>query len=201
MDNKNNCLLYGASGHGKVVFDTLKSRGISVPVIFDDDSKIENVVNIKVSLYTKDLYNNVKLIISIGNNRVRKHLSTIINHSYFTITHRNSIIDDTVVINEGSVVFAGAIIQSSTIIGKHVIINTKASVDHDCVIGDFVHIAPGATICGGVKVEEGTFIGAGAVVLPNVKIGKWVVVGAGAVVIKNIEDNEAWVGNPARKIK
>lgn len=190
--------LYGASGHAKVIIDILRSAGIEVKALFDDNPAI-------VKLYGKTVLGKYAgqelespIIISIGDNRIRAKLATNFNFQYGSAIHPDSIISSSVQIQEGTVVMQGVVVQADTKIGRHVIVNTKASVDHDCLIGDYAHISPGAILCGGVQVGEGTHVGAGAVVLPLVKIGKWCKIGAGAVVIKDVPDGVIAVGNPAR---
>lgn len=191
--------LYGAGGHAKVVMDVLKSNNLTVSEIYDDNSEIKIFENIPV--VQKNICS--PLIISIGNNIVRKKITEkfpeIIYHS--AIGANSAIVSDNVKIDVGTVVMQGVVIQHSAKIGKHCIINTAASVDHDCRIGDFVHIAPHSTICGNVEIGEGTLIGAGAIVTPNIKIGKWATIGAGAVVIRDVPDYAVVVGNPAKIIK
>lgn len=195
-------ILYGASGHAKVIIDILSKRGDNIELVFDDNPNVKELLSYSVSAkYDIEQFHASDLIISIGNNVIRKKISYKVKHSFGKAVHSNAVVADSVVVCEGSVIFANVVVQSSTTIGKHVIINTRASVDHDCNIGDFVHIAPGATVCGGVVIGEGAFVGAGAIVIPNISIGKWATIGAGAVVMKNIGNNETWVGNPARRIK
>jgi sugar O-acyltransferase (sialic acid O-acetyltransferase NeuD family) len=195
-------ILYGASGHAKVIIDSCLSIAKEVVLLFDDNPSIKELGSIEViNGYQSKKFPNEELIISVGDNKIRQVLAEKISHKFGIVCHASAFISDCSCISEGSVVFAHATIQPATLIGKHCIINTKASVDHDCKIDDFVHIAPGATICGGVLVGEGAFIGAGAVVLPNIKIGNWTVIGAGSVVTKDVPDFEIWVGNPAHKIK
>jgi sugar O-acyltransferase (sialic acid O-acetyltransferase NeuD family) len=195
-------LLYGASGHGKVVIDCLESQLIGIDGIFDDDVNKVGLLNYQIlGKYTTAKFSNEKLIISIGDNQIRKKVSAIIRHKFGVAIHASSVVSKTVTIGEGSVIFHKAVIQSSTKVGKHVIINTAASVDHDCVIDNFAHISPNATLCGNIKIGEGTHVGAGATIIPNIKIGKWSIIGAGCVVIKNVPDNVLVVGNPGRIIK
>lgn len=194
-------ILYGASGHAKVIIDSIIANEGSVKFLFDDNPSIKELLSIKVyHNYNSQRGENIELVVSIGDNEIRKKIAEQVTHKFGKIIHPKAYISKLAIIEEGTVVFANSVVQTSTGIGKHVIINTRASVDHDCKISDYAHIAPGATICGGVSIGEGTFIGAGAIVLPNMKIGKWAKIGAGAVVIRDISDNETWVGNPARKI-
>lgn len=192
--------LFGASGHGKVIFDILQAEGKNVGVFFDDNPHCEFIGSLRV-LSTKESPVSGRLIISIGNNKIRRSISERFNALEFdTAIHPDSIISPSAEIGKGTVVMAGAIIQAEAVIGKHCIINTGASIDHECQIGDFSHVSPHATLCGNVSIGEGTWIGAGAVVSPGIKIGKWAIVGAGAVVISDVADNTTVVGVPAKEI-
>ena len=190
--------LYGASGHAKVIIDIIKSMGMPIDGIFDDNINIFNLKGFDVKHNWKG---ESPIIISIGYNEVRKRIAEKLNCKFAKAIHSSAIISPSVSIGEGSVVVAGAIINADAIVGKHCIINTGASVGHECVISDFVHIAPHSTLCGNVYVGEGSWVGAGAVVIPGIKIGKWCTIGAGAVVIRDVPDNAVVAGVPAKVIK
>jgi acetyltransferase EpsM len=194
-------ILYGASGHARVIRDILISEGKEIKAFFDDNQNLNIFESIPVYRYDKNLYPNEQVIISIGNNLIRKRLSLLVSHNFGNGFHKTSIIGSYVKIEIGTVLMQGSIVQSNVQIGKHVIINTAATVDHDCVINDFVHISPNATLCGNVIVGEGTQIGAGSTIIPGVKIGMWCTIGAGTVVINDVPDYGVVVGNPARIIK
>lgn len=200
MENK--VSLYGASGHCKVIIDILQKNNVSINTIIDDSHNVETIFNHSVvhssKINLKELSN---IIIAIGNNAIRKKIATSISNSFAKAIHCNAIIGNHVIVEEGTVIMAGAVINSNTTIGKHCIINTGAIVEHDCVVEDYVHISPKAAIAGGVIVKQGTHIGIGASVLQEVKIGKWVVVGAGSVVLTDLPDYAVAVGNPAKIIK
>jgi len=195
-------ILFGASGHCKVIIDCLESQGKNIVGIFDDDLTKTKLLNYEViGKYDAQKFKNEELIISIGDNRTRKSVSKLIKHKFGVAIHKSAVISRNVFIGGGTVIMHNSVLQSSVVISKHVIINTAASVDHDCFIEDLVHISPNATICGNVKVGEGTHIGAGAIVIPNISIGKWCVIGAGAVITKNIPDYSVVVGVPGKIIK
>ncbi|WKK67369.1 acetyltransferase [Lutimonas zeaxanthinifaciens] len=194
-------VLYGASGHAKVVIDILKRNNINVSRILDDNVELEFLNGFPVTHRGKINDIHEELIITIGDNRIRKVIVDQNSFNYGNAIHPSSVTDNTVKIGEGSVVMAGAVINADTFIGKHCIVNTSASIDHDCSLQDYVHISPNATICGGIKIGEGTQIGAGAVIMPNLKIGEWCKIGAGAVVISDVPDGATIVGNPGRNIK
>lgn len=199
---ENNILLYGASGHGKVIVDILLANSVNIIAIIDDHPKFEHVLGIPVVFSSEfDLSTIQNMIISIGNNRVRQTISGQIKVNYPTAIHPTALLSKSVVVGEGTVIMAGAVLNPEVSIGKHAIVNTGAIIDHDCVIDDFAHISPGASLAGNVKVGEGTHIGIGATVIQGITIGKWATIGAGAVIIKDVPDFAVVVGNPGKIIK
>lgn len=190
--------LYGASGHAKVIIDILNDSGIPVNGLIDDNESLESLMGYPVVHGLTDLS---PVIVSIGNNPIRKKVVGKLTGTFGKAIHPTAILSPHATVGEGSVVMQGAIVQSGTTIGNHCIINTGASVDHECVIEDFVHVSPHACLCGGVTVGEGTHIGAGATVIPGIKIGRWSVIGAGSVVIRDVPDGVTVAGNPARLIR
>lgn len=191
-------ILYGASGHGKVVYETLAG---DVQHFFDDNEEITIFMGAETSKYNREILVEQEVVITIGDNTLRNKIAKKVRHSFGIVVAESAEISPSAQVGEGSQILQGAIVQAASIIGKHSIINTGASVDHDCKIGDFCHIAPQTTLCGNVTVGEGTLIGAGSVVVPGITIGKWCTIGAGTVVINDIPDYATVVGNPARVIK
>ena len=196
-------ILLGASGHAKVILDTLSSMGIMVEGLYDDD---QNKAKFKgfdiIGPISKAGLRRGKCIISIGDNEIRKRIAQINGDLEFgNAIHPNATISESVSIGTGTVVMPGVVVNTDTEIGEHCIINTSCSIDHDCMIESFAHISPNATLAGNVSVGEGAHIGAGSVVIPGIKIGKWSKVGAGAVVIRDVADFETVVGNPAQPLK
>lgn len=196
-------IVYGASGHGKVIIEILENMGVEDITVWDDADIAtvwEHYVQKPAPAGTpvED-----KLVISMGNNGTRKKVAERLSGdvSFGKAIHPSATVSSRCFIGEGSVVMAGATLNSDTNVGKHCIINTSASVDHDCVVADYAHISPNATLSGDVQVGEGTHVGAGAVVIQGMRIGKWCTIGAGAVVINDIPDYATAVGNPARIIK
>jgi sugar O-acyltransferase (sialic acid O-acetyltransferase NeuD family) len=192
-------ILYGASGHGKVIADILKECGID-QILFWDDANTVALAGYNVIKTPGDFKGiSDKVLISIGNNEIRKKIADKLNEklSFFNAIHPKAVISTKTVIENGTAIMAGAVINCDTRIGRHCIINTSSSVDHDCVLEDYVHISPNATLCGDVYVGEGSQVGAGSVIIPGIRIGKWCTVGAGAVVIKDVPDYATVIGNPA----
>lgn len=188
--------LYGGGGHCKVVVEILRSQGVEVECIVDDNPRCDSYRGIPV---VRTAQTSGPLIVTIGNCGIRRRIAeSVAVESFFTAVHPNAIVAPGVVIGEGSVVCAGAIVQPDARIGRHCIVNTRSVVEHDVRLGDYVHVASGATVCGGVEIGEGSWIGAGSVVRQGIRIGKNCMIGAGSVVVKDIPDGVTAYGNPCR---
>lgn len=195
-------ILFGASGHAKVIIDILEKNGTVIDFLVDANSELKELQSYQVvhgDAFVSNSDNEV--IVSIGSNRIRKDVVQLLKTGFTWAIHPSVILGDDVSIGPGTVVMAGVVINSSTSIGSHAIVNTSASVDHDCEIMDFTHISPKATLCGNIRIGEGTHVGAGATIIPNIRVGKWTTIGAGAVVISDVPDYAVVVGNPGRIIK
>jgi len=192
-------ILYGASGHCKVIIDILEALQIPIDFIVDDNPVITELLGYEVRR-NSGVYD--EAIVAIGACEIRRQIVRSIRvRRYPTVIHPTAIISPRAAIGCGTVVMQGAIVQSSAAIGSHNIINTGASVEHDCRLSDFVHIASHATLTGGVQIGEGTWIGAGSVIRQGITIGAGTMIGAGSVVVKDIPANVVAFGNPCRVIR
>lgn len=204
-------VVFGASGHAKVVIDILERQGLyEIAFLVDDDPGLKGT-----RFYGHDIVGgkqellNIKDqicggIVAIGNNKARISVAKWLTDNQIDLVsaiHPSVQLGRGVTVAAGTVIMAGAIINSDSRIGRNSIVNTKASIDHDCTIGDGVHIAPGATLCGTVSVGDGTFVCAGVTIIPNLTIGRNALIGAGSTVIHDVYDHELVVGSPARSIK
>jgi acetyltransferase EpsM len=194
-------IIFGAGGHGCVVFDQLTSLGLSE--IFFCDDNVETCLGYKVyKTFEIDFTKIEGAIVAIGDNNVRQKIVEQFNLNYINAISKHSIISSmNVSIGCGVVVMPGAIININAKVGDHAIINSGSIVEHDCILEDFVHVSPGAILCGGVLIGKGTHIGAGAKIIPNIKIGQYCKIGAGAVITKDIPDNSLVIGMPGRVVK
>jgi sugar O-acyltransferase (sialic acid O-acetyltransferase NeuD family) len=207
-------VIWGGTGHARVIRDALDTRRWNVVAVFDRreiPSPFEDVplfVGIDGFMHwiqTSAKSQTIAACVAIGGTDARSRLDTanflrLQGLALPTITHRTAFVAKTAIHGDGCQVLAQAAVCANARLGCSVIINTASSVDHDCVIGDSVHIAPGARVAGEVVIEECAFVGTGAVVLPRVRIGAGAIVGAGAVVTKDVPAGVAVAGNPARPI-
>lgn len=201
----------GAGGHSKVIQDLIKlNENNQIIALLDDkytnltfkDDRYLGPIDSAIELL--NIHTDIKFIIAIGNNEVRKNIVNTLTFNedcYATLIHPTAWISPSVTIGVGTVVMPHAVINTDSCIGNHTIINTGAIIEHDNRISNFVHVSPKATLTGGVEVGEGVHIGAGTSVIPNIKIGEWATIGAGATVIKSIPSSCTAVGVPAKVIK
>lgn len=193
-------ILYGASGHGKVIMEILEANNLVPDAVWDDAPKdhfLGHTVYAPSFTQTRELYD---IIISIGDNSIRRKIALRIKGQcrFITAVHPTAMVSQRSTIGAGSVVMPGVIINADSRIGAHCILNTQCVVEHDCIVSDFAHISPHATLCGNVQIGEGTHVGAGATIIPGVKIGAGCIIGAGSVVIGDVPDNVLVAGNPGK---
>ena len=192
-------LIYGASGHGKVIADIALLNGYE-EIIFYDDDKNKNFID-KYEITHEFPEDDYDLIVAIGDNDTREKISLKTDKKQVTLIHPEAVVARDVEIGEGCTVMARAVINSGSRLGKGVIVNTCASVDHDNIIEDYVHVSVNAHTAGNVKIGKRSFIGMGALVINNITIVEDTTVGAGAVIVEDINEKGTYAGVPARKIK
>ena len=193
--------IYGAGGHGKVVWDAMQKSNLKCEG-FIDDQVLNQWMDLPVfaSSFLNDL-NGIELHIAIGNCKAREEVvNKFENLKFVSIYHPDAIISSRARIEAGTFLAAGSIIGPDAYVGKHTIVNHHAVIDHDSSVGDFCHIAPHASLGGGVKVGQGVLIGAGAIVLPGFTINDYATVGAGSIVTHDIASGITVMGNPARAV-
>ena len=210
---KRTLVIWGASGHAKVVADVIRLQGEYEIVGFLDDVYIERhnqkffqstILGGREQLDFLQHKGVKNIIFGFGDPFARLKLSHFVQEKGFTLAtaiHPHAIVADSVVVNAGTVIVAGAVINPGTIIDENVIVNTLASVDHDCVIGEGTNIGPGVHIGGNVRLGKATQVGIGATIINNIRVGSFSVIGAGSVVVKDIPDGVVAYGVPARIIK
>ncbi len=194
-------LIYGAGGHGRVLFSAARAAGVVINSVFDDDLRWRDWCTMAVIAYDELLYPEDQIVIAIGKNEIREKVADHLRHSFGNIFHPSALIEHDVSSGEGNAVLHRSVLQTGVVLGNHVIVNTGAIVEHDCRIGDFVHIAPGSVLCGGVEIGDRTLIGAGSVVVQGISIGKDCLICAGSVVTRNVPDFAVVRGSPAQVIR
>ena len=208
--NGGRLLIFGASGHGKVVGDcAIAAAGWGELRYFDDRWPMLGTCGPWSVAGTGEAFfaeagAGGQAFVAIGNVVTRLawlHRLQAAGISVATVIHSHSVISPHAVIGEGGLVVAGAVVNIDARLGLGCIINTAATVDHDCLLGDGVHVCPGAHLAGDVQVGESSWLGIGCAVRQGIRIGSGVTVGAGAVVVADVPDGLTVVGVPARPLK
>ena len=105
---------------GKVVADIAKLNGYKEIIFLDDDISKRQCGSYLVVGTTKEIKLYIKeydLIVAIGNNFIREKITRILDQygiKQRTLIHPSAVIDDTVTIEEGTVVMANVVINDVT---------------------------------------------------------------------------------------
>jgi sugar O-acyltransferase (sialic acid O-acetyltransferase NeuD family) len=210
VKGKRSAIVYGASGHGKVVADILRASGVKVEGFVDDNPKLREgspgfaILGDARWLAREAARRSLSVALGIGDNFARRSVAECIVRSNATIisaVHPSATISTSATISCGVVVMANAVVNADAVIGCGVIINTAAIVEHDCVVGNYAHLSPKAAIGGHVEIGDLAWLGIGCSVIPDLKVGKGSIIGAGATVITDIDEWVVAIGTPARTLK
>jgi len=210
---KEKVVIWGASGHAKVVTDIIRLNNKYEIVGFLDDQSPDrkgehfcgSTVLGGVEQFDKLLKENInKIILGFGNCTAREELSKMVLKKGFELInaiHPKSIISPDTKLGNGVVVCAGAIINPGVAIGNNVIVNTGSSIDHNCSIADSVHICPGVHLAGDVTIGKCSWVGIGSIIKEKITVNSNVYIGAGSLIIKDIPANVLVYGSPAKIIR
>lgn len=206
-------LVWGCSGHARVLLDVLHFHGHQVEAFVDQDVQESLLDGVPVlpadtdwvawqSERRRTAAPEVLGVVAIGRQGGhRKKIQALWNSIGIrlpTLIHPMASVSPCAFVGEGSQVLAMAVVASGAQVAEVCIINHRASVDHDCVVSSGVMVGPGATVCGNVHIGEDAFIGAGSTILPRLRIGAGAMIGAGSVVTRDIPPGATVAGNPAR---
>lgn len=142
-----------------------------------------------------------------GNMKIRDRRDEIIsklkgiNFNFPVIKSGDAIIDKSVVMNEGVLIFNGAYIDFEVKIGKYSVINLFSLIGHNVEIGKNTIVSPKCAVGGGTIIGDNCFIGMHSTINPYLKITDDVIIGAGSMVTHDIPESGTYAGNPVKKIK
>lgn len=205
-------IIIGGGGHAKVIASLLKKHPGWNPIGYldiADKGYLLGLPYLGTDEILPQLIRDQKLsnaVIGIGQIESLESRIRIVQRIKKTGIHfpaiiaKSALVDDTVIVGDGTVIMNGAIIQPETRIGNYSIINTGATIDHDCCIGNFVHIAPGANLSGAVHVGNNILVGIGACVIQELHITDNVIIAAGATVANSLLESGTYAGVPAKKL-
>tara|TARA_B100001248_G_scaffold222539_1_gene179078 strand:+ start:859 stop:1521 length:663 start_codon:yes stop_codon:yes gene_type:complete len=209
-----NIVIFGSSGHCKVIIDIIeklkKYKLVGIIDKYQDKGKLffdyeiigwDDEIEVLIKNYNIDCG-----VIGVGDNSIRNSIVKTIrqkslNLEFETLIHPKSNIGKNVIIGDGTVVMSGVSINPDTKIGNHCIINTNSSVDHDCHLGDYVSVSPNSSIGGNVNIGDHSFIGIGSNIINNINIGNYNIIGSSSLVNRDIGSYILGYGVPFKEIR
>lgn len=116
---------------------------------------------------------------------------------FVSLIHPSAMIDPTVKLGRGVVVYAGCVIDAGAVIEDNVLLNVGCVIAHDSRIGRGCFLSPAVAVAGFATIGMGSTLGIGTRVVDRMTIAGGVRTGAGAVVTKPIVRPGLHVGMPA----
>jgi len=102
---------------------------------------------------------------------------------------------------ENCFIFENNTVQPFVKLGNNVILWSGNHIGHHSVIHDNCFISSHVVISGFCEIGANAFIGVNAALSNNLKIANDNFIGMGAVIISDTEENQIYVGNPAKALK
>lgn len=197
-------LILGAGGHGRVVLEALRSRGVKAEFIDPkgggavDGAKVHSGA---LPFKRESLANGVGASPDIARRRAVYEEASAKGFLFPPVVAASAAVSKLARLEHGAQVLTRAVVHPGAVIGVNAVVNTAAVVEHDAVVGAHAFVAPGAVLLGACRIGAGAFIGAGAIVLPGISVGENAVVGAGAVVTSDVPAGAHVAGVPARSLR
>ncbi|MDG4715425.1 MULTISPECIES: acetyltransferase [Winogradskyella] len=204
-----NILIYGASGHAKMIVDIiLKNNDYNLVGFIDSYKPLNSKVyghkiigNLSSLSHVIKEFNIEGIVIGIGDNDLRLNIYRSIKKiapkiDFVPIIHPSAILAEDILVPEGAVLMAGSIVNANAKIGKFCLLNTKASLGHDSVMADFSSLSSGVTIAGNVTIGFCSSICLGASVSQGLSIGDHTIIGGASLVLKSVGDFKLAFGVP-----
>jgi len=209
-----NILIYGASGHARMIIDIIhKNNSLTIKGFIDSYKSVGEIIDgYEILGDLEQLPDFIQkldikgIVVAIGDNYSRKsaYLKIRERHpdlEFVSIIHPSAILASGASIGEGTVIMANVVINANAKVGKLCILNTSSILGHDSFINDFSSLASSASVAGNVQVGFCSAICLDASVIQNVIIGNNTVIGAKSLVLKSIGDLKKAYGNPITIIK
>ncbi|WP_396636748.1 acetyltransferase [Maribacter sp. R77961] len=211
---ENPMLIFGASGHAKVVIDIVEKSVAGTIIGLLDNYKPKDAVvfgykvlgceNVLPEILKK--YPTCSILIAVGDNWTRsvifeKIIKLTPKINFASAIHPSALIGKDVEIGKGVVIMPGAVVNCHSKIGDFTIINTRASIGHEGIMHKFSSLASNVTLGGNVEIGAYSAISISATILHGKKIGTHTIVGASSLITKDCMELSVFYGNPARKIR
>lgn len=174
--SKEKLLLVGAGGFGRVVSELARQSfecafvddGVEIGTVVCDIPVIGSTANLQ-ELFAE--YK--KLVIVIGNNKVREHIYDIamsIGYSFPNLISPSAYISPYAKIGWGCVILNNAVVQNSSSVGNGVLLNPGVEIHHDCSVDDYSLIYTNSVVRTYAKVGKRVRIGSNVTICNNVVV-------------------------------
>ncbi len=206
-------VIFGGSGHAKVIVDIIESNNNFELIGFIDKLMPQEtiILNYRVlgdeallpKLMNKFKFN--KGVIGIGDNFVRSKVVDVVkkiapDFQFINCFHHSAKLSNHCKFGVGNVVMPGVSINASTIISDHCILNTNSSLDHDCRMESFSSLAPNSAVGGNCSIGQFSYVGIGSSILHGVSIEDNCIVGGSSFLNKDAISDSTYYGIPAKRI-
>jgi sugar O-acyltransferase (sialic acid O-acetyltransferase NeuD family) len=209
-----NIIIYGASGHGKMIADIiLKNNDYKIIGFIDSFRPINDAIygfkvigNLDTLPQLIEEHDIFGVIIGIGDNYTRQKIYNKITKiapsiKFLSAVHPSAILADDIKIPQGAVIMPNVVINANAKIGDFTLLNTKSSLGHDSIMSNFSSLASGVIISGNVEIGICSAICLSASIIQNISIGDHTIIGAGSLVLKSVGDYKQAFGSPIDTIK
>jgi len=203
-------VVVGGGNYAKIVISILKKINSFEIVGYTDKKNRGKILDINYlgddSVLKKLLIeSNIKLAaIGVGqlqNADIKKKIVLAlkeIGYTFPTIISPTAVVNEEVLIGEGTIIRDNAVISTSTKIGKFTIIGTSVNISYNTTIGNFTNISIGSNIGIEISIGNEVLIGMGSTVMNYKKIVDNCLIGAGSLVIKDCLESGMYFGSPAK---
>jgi sugar O-acyltransferase (sialic acid O-acetyltransferase NeuD family) len=208
--NNNRLAIIGSRDLGQQIAHHATLNGFDVIGYFDDFDTISEdsfpiLGKIKDidSFFSQDNFDFLFIGIGYKHMKVRAELFNQFYNSipFANIIHKSAIIDPTVKIGEGVLIYPGVTIDSNVILDNNILINIASTIAHDTTIKSHCFLSPRVALAGFITINEQCIIGINSTIIDNIEVITQTQIGGGSVVIQNINEKGVYVGNPIRKIR
>ena len=116
-----------------------------------------------------------KIVIAIGNNKLREKISTlceVIGYDFPIVVNHTAYVSKYAVLKNGCIILSNASIQNGAKIGKGVVITANVEIHHDCEIDDYALIYSNSTVRTNAHIGKRAKIGSNVSISNDVKINE-----------------------------
>jgi len=143
-------------------------------------------------------------MIAVANSKDREDIVKSLpkETQYFSFIHPTAqLMNDDIIIGEGSFIGANSIITCNVEIGKHSILNRANHIGHDCRIGDYFSAMPGSIVSGNVNLGNKVYLGTNSSIREKITICDNVTIGLNTGIVKDISLSGTYIGQNTRQLQ